>query len=47
VSLLAERSEEVAPLFGSEVSPTKVANDQTQVARAESANSEDNTLGSE
>lgn len=42
VSLLAERTEEVAQLFGGEVSPTKVANDQTQVARAESTNSEDN-----
>jgi len=30
VSLLAERTEEVAQLFGGELSPTKVANDQTQ-----------------
>ena len=47
VSLLAERTEEVAQLFGGEVSPTKVANDQTQVARAEPTNSEGNARGSE
>jgi lipoprotein-anchoring transpeptidase ErfK/SrfK len=47
VSLLAERTEEVAELFGGEVSPTKVVNDQTQVARAESTNTEDNARGSE
>ena len=47
VSLLAERTEEVAQLFDGEVSPTKVVNDQTQVARAESTNTEDNARGSE
>lgn len=47
VSLLAERTEEVAQLFGGEVSPTKVVNDQTQVARAESTNTEDNARSSE
>jgi L,D-transpeptidase catalytic domain len=47
VSLLAERTEEVAQPFGGELSPAKVANDQTQVARAEPTNSEDNARGSE
>ena len=47
VSLLAERTEEVAQLFGGKVSPTKVVNDQTQVARTESSNIEDNARGSE
>jgi hypothetical protein len=47
VSLLAERTEQVAQLFGGEVSPTKVVNDPTQVARAESTNNQDNARGSE
>jgi lipoprotein-anchoring transpeptidase ErfK/SrfK len=46
VSLLADRTEEVVQLFGGEVSPTKVANDQAQVARPESTNSEDHARGS-
>jgi L,D-transpeptidase catalytic domain len=47
VSLLAERTEEVAQLFGGEVSPTKAASDQIQVARTESTNTEDSARGSE
>lgn len=47
VSLLAERTQEVAQLFGGEVSPTKSMNDQSQVVLAESANIEDDARGSE
>ena len=46
-SLLAERTEEVAQPFGGELLLIEVANDQTQLARAESTNSEDNVRGGE
>jgi L,D-transpeptidase catalytic domain len=47
VSVLAERTGEAAQLFGGEVSPTKAANDQIQVAHTGSTNTEDNARGSE
>jgi lipoprotein-anchoring transpeptidase ErfK/SrfK len=46
VSVLAERTGEVAQFFGGEVSPTKAANDQIQVAHTGSTDTEDNARGS-
>jgi L,D-transpeptidase-like protein len=47
VSLLHERTVEIAQIFGGKVPPTETSNDQSQVARAESVNTEDKARGSE
>jgi L,D-transpeptidase catalytic domain len=47
VSLLAERTAEVAQLFGHAASPTAIASNQTQIARNESAGAEDNSRATE
>ena len=47
VSLLAERTEEVAQLFGGEPSPTTMATAQSQLASTQSSSAEDNAGGSE